>query len=266
MLSDIDYPILRSQKKQLLLALGIGTWVFLFLFFAEPFKIDRFSLSKKLVVLPLYGLIESTIIAISLVYQYWILKQRDRWAASHELTYAFIVVSVAWVCNYLFYVLFVTSGENTYSVVDHARYHFLPALLLVLPVLLAARFFFGAITSTRQVNETFTFEGSGLRDYLSIPTKNLLCVNAEGNYVKVQYLENDSVQRKMIRTNLSAYQSSDALISTHRSYLVNPAHIKEYNYHNRNLFLTLTGDVTVPVARSKKKGLVALIDERRPEP
>ena len=260
---NIEYPVLSSTKKQIALAFVIGFWLFLFLFFAEPFKIDKFSFSKKLIVLPLYGIIQAVIISLALTYQKWILKKAGRWKLMNELAYHLIVVLSAWGLNYTFYISFVTSGENTYSFLEFTRYHFFPAILIVLPVLALIRFLTGfyGTPSKEAIEESIVFKGNGVRDYLKIRMQDLLYVMAEGNYINVFYYENGSTNSKLIRSRMNEVEDSKPLLKVHRSYLVNPQHIQEYHYKSKNLYITLTGGCSVPVSRAKKREVLSHLQE-----
>lgn len=258
---NFQYPVLANFKKQLLIAFVIGLWLFLFLFFAEPFKIDRFSFSKKLIVLPIYGLIQTLIISLGLVYQHWVLSREKKWKLSNELVYLVIVILLAWMINYSYYIFFVTSGENTYSFINHARYHFFPALLIVLPVIILSRFLAGYFTRSKEpVDESIVFTGTGSQDFLRIDKNKLVYVAAEGNYIKVYFVSERGLENQLIRSKMSSLSSLQFLWQVHRSFYVNPFHIRKYYFANKNLIIVLTSNAEIPVSRSKKKEVLSLIN------
>lgn len=64
---------------------------------------------------------------------------------------------------------------------------------------------------------------------LSIDPSAVLYVNAEANYVKIHYLENDKVREFLLRNSMKSLEevaTSHGLVRCHRSYYVNPRHIK----------------------------------------
>lgn len=64
---------------------------------------------------------------------------------------------------------------------------------------------------------------------LSIDPSAVLYVSAEANYVKIHYLENDKVREFLLRNSMKSLEgiaASHGLVRCHRSYYVNPRHIK----------------------------------------
>ena len=64
---------------------------------------------------------------------------------------------------------------------------------------------------------------------LSIDPSAVLYINAEANYVKIHYLENERVREFMLRNSMKSLEeiaTRHGLVRCHRSYYVNPRHIK----------------------------------------
>ncbi len=64
---------------------------------------------------------------------------------------------------------------------------------------------------------------------LTIDPSAILYVGAEANYVKIHYLENDRPKVFMLRNSMRSLEENSAkhgLVRCHRSYYVNPRHIK----------------------------------------
>lgn len=64
---------------------------------------------------------------------------------------------------------------------------------------------------------------------LTIDPMAILYVSAESNYVKIHYLENDRSKEFMLRNSMRSLEetaSRHGLVRCHRSYYVNPRHIK----------------------------------------
>lgn len=64
---------------------------------------------------------------------------------------------------------------------------------------------------------------------LSIDPSAVLYVSAEANYVKIHYLENDKVREFLLRNSMKSLEDvaqKHGLVRCHRSYYVNPRHIK----------------------------------------
>ena len=64
---------------------------------------------------------------------------------------------------------------------------------------------------------------------LSIDPSAILYINAEANYVKIHYLENERVREFLLRNSMKSLETladRHGLVRCHRSYYVNPRHIK----------------------------------------
>lgn len=64
---------------------------------------------------------------------------------------------------------------------------------------------------------------------LSIDPSAVLYINAEANYVKIHYLENERVREFLLRNSMKSLETladRHGLVRCHRSYYVNPRHIK----------------------------------------
>lgn len=255
---DRTYPINTHKKQQYLFLLVLALWVFLFLFFAEPFKIHKFSLTKKLWALPIYGIIQSFCVYLALGYQNKVLRKGSLWTLKNELLFILLAIGISWIINFSFYRLFVTSGENTYSFLAHARFHFLPGLFIVLPVIIIGRYFLGTYFLSKTSDQQLTIRGNGVHELLSISFKDLYYLKSENNYVNIFYALNDSTAHQLIRTKLSTVQEAcPSLLKVHRSYLINPKQFKSFKHQPRKLFIVLQDNSEIPVSKNYKDAVLA---------
>lgn len=78
-------------------------------------------------------------------------------------------------------------------------------------------------------NSLVKFYDEHKRLKLTIDPSALLYISAEANYVKIHYLENDKVREFLLRNSMKRLEetvSKHGLVRCHRSYCVNPKHIK----------------------------------------
>lgn len=64
---------------------------------------------------------------------------------------------------------------------------------------------------------------------LTVDKPSLLCIKAEYNYIKIYYLDSGKVAEFMLRNSMKSQEAKAAengLVRCHRSYFVNPRHIK----------------------------------------
>ena len=88
---------------------------------------------------------------------------------------------------------------------------------------------------------------------LSIKWDHLLFLKSEDNYIKVHYLHNDQVEKKLIRTtlkNLSREINHPNLMRTHRSFMVNMENVVSLDRSKKGLRLNLKKmtDKQIPVS------------------
>ena len=249
------YPLDLKKNHHYVLAFTVAIWIFLFLFFAEPFKIDRFSLAKKLWALPIYGCIQAGAYLAALPYQNSIVFSKKRkWSLGNEIWYFGLVTVVAWLSNYIFYLFFVTSHENTYSFWDHAKYHFLPGLAFVLPIFIISRYALGFLYERNLLSKKdYVTVGESKTDTLRLLKSELICIKSEDNYLVVHFFANARTERKMVRGKLNTViKNYPEFKRVHRSYVINPLNYISSKSAGGKLFLLLKGDIEVPVSRNIK--------------
>lgn len=104
---------------------------------------------------------------------------------------------------------------------------------------------------------------SDTREVLRINLSRLLFVEAQENYSKIVWLENDKVQERLLRVtlrNIEAQIADDKLIRCHRSYMINTI-VRFQILGNSNGYF-LKSDLfpdTIPISRSKGKEIVAIL-------
>lgn len=246
-----QYPFHKNIQNHFWIALGLSIWVFVFLYFSEPFDIHRFSTTEKLTLLPIYGLIEGLCYVIPLVYQYRVTKRQKTWYFKNEGIYLMLVVGVGTLINYVFYKYAVVPGEEgVYSYVDYTKLVYLPALAIILPFVIIARFIIGKFSERIQLENQITIKGQGKYDFIQLNFHELVFVKSSDNYVEVYFFKGEAIEKKLVRSAISEIEKSfPELLKTHRSFLINPIHFKQYHIENKKLFVDLGYTTPIPVSR-----------------
>jgi len=136
-----QYPFHKNIQNHFWIALGLSIWVFMFLYFSEPFDINQFSSQEKLILLPIYSIIEGFCYALPLLYQYRITKTQKIWYVQNELLFLIISIGIGALVNYVFYKYAVVPGEEgVYSYVEYIKIIYLPGLAVILPFVIVTRF------------------------------------------------------------------------------------------------------------------------------
>lgn len=86
-----------------------------------------------------------------------------------------------------------------------------------------------ALPVTSEGSSIIRFTDSTQRLKLAIAASAVVYIEAEENYVRVHYLENGHLKEYALRNSMKTVEelvSRSGLIRSHRSYIVNPSHIK----------------------------------------
>lgn len=123
---------------------------------------------------------------------------------------------------------------------------------------LAARLMTGRASDPRGTSEQPILIDEGQRAIRAMP-RDVLCARSSGNYVEFQLADG---RRPLMRTTLAAVEAQLAaagFVRTHRSWLVNPAHVTEIESEGSGDYgLTLGDGSKVPVSRRYPQAIEAL--------
>ncbi len=85
------------------------------------------------------------------------------------------------------------------------------------------------LRDTPQDNALAKFYDYGKRLKLTITPSAIVYVSAEANYVNIHYIENDKLRSFTLRNSMKSIENlalTQKLVRCHRSYFVNPKHVK----------------------------------------
>lgn len=97
---------------------------------------------------------------------------------------------------------------------------------------------------------------------LSVAPSSLLYVRSEANYLRVYYLESDRVREYLLRASMKSIEGARGLVRCHRSYFVNPEHVKVLRKDADGLIyaeLNLHDVPAVPVSKQYYQSLSSLL-------
>ncbi len=262
---SLNRPIPYTQGWKQTIAIGsiVGAGLSMLLIFLEPFDTSEVQLSYKVLKLAGYGLcFLIPILVMHPIENALFKKQQYRWYILNELGYIIICLLLIYTTCY-FYNTYIVNNGGVASLKGWQYfmiYYGLPFMPFLGPLWLYFRNRFGKITlpeSTMQKDITTTITGENKKESLTISVSDFVYAQAQQNYVAIHYLENETLQKKMIRSTLSNVQKQmpDAW-QVHRSYLVNLAFAKTIsgNSRKRELFLTETPEA-IPVSQKYYEAL-----------
>jgi hypothetical protein len=246
------YPFDPSIKHHLLIALGLATWIFVFLFFTEPLDVNEFSDQEKLIYLPLYGLLGALCYLVSLPIQYVMFRKKQQWTLQSEIVFSLAFMIITFVVARSFYLYVIVAGQNNpYTLGYYTTSIFLPAIVTIFPIVCMGRWAFGKYKDKKLEDQKIEILGVGNYESLRLFWKDLICVQSSDNYVEVTYQNSGTIKKHLIRNKLSVIETDfPELLRTHRSFLVNPYHFRSWKTENSKLFLVLSNDELAPISKT----------------
>jgi len=112
-----------------------------------------------------------------------------------------------------------------------------------------------ATIPTQFPTDRLVFSSNSGRDYLSLPARSLLWVQAQKNYVEFCWQDEHEVYTTQLRITFKAVQAQlpDSFIQTHRSFMIQPHHIEQFSARHVGYTVKL-GRSTYPVPVSRNHG------------
>ena len=247
------YPFEPAFKHHAIIAAALAVWVFVFLYFTEPLDVNEFGTQEKLIYLPLYGLFNALCYLMVMPFQHWLFEQKhNQWTVLSELKLMAVLVLATFITSRLVYFYIVMDANpNSYTLDYFASHIFLPAIVTILPIILIGRWSFGKYKEKRLDDQKIEIKGSGNFESLRLQLNDLICIQSSDNYVEITYKEDGSLKKQLIRNKLAEVENSrPELVRTHRSFLINPYHFKQWKTGNRKVNVVLTSDIEVPVSKT----------------
>ncbi len=249
----MKFPFDPSIKHHLLIALGLAAWIFVFLYFTEPLDVNEFGSTEKLVYLPLYGLLGALCYLCMLPLQYCLHKKHKRqWFLRNEVLFFSIFILFAFLVMRGFYLYVIVYGQpNPYPLDYYLISIFLPAILVIFPIVFIGRFAFGKFKEKQLEDQKIEIQGDGNYEGLRLLFSDLIMLEASDNYVEIHYQNNGTYTKQLVRNRLSQLEETHkSLLRTHRSFLVNPEHFISYKMEKSKLGLLLSHNIFAPVSKT----------------
>lgn len=244
-----NYPFDASNKHHFFIAIAFSIWVFLFLFLIKPLTVNELSIYQQWLYLPIYSIISGASYASVIYIQNRIYNaQNKQWYLGSELILLSSFSVFTCISIWLFYRYIVTITEPTsFSLFFWDIY--LPALLIILPLIGVSRYFVGKYQ--RITDPKIILKGEGNYENIQLFLKDLLYIQSSNNYIEVFFIENNKVKTAVLRNKLSKIESLHPnLIRVHRSYLINPIQYQQWTVEKGKHILVLNYSVKVPVSKT----------------
>ncbi|MCH2192941.1 LytTR family transcriptional regulator DNA-binding domain-containing protein [Kordia sp.] len=254
---------IQSIPKQLLIGFFIGLWLFLFLYFVEPFDMYQLRPNERTFASLGYSVVGVLTYSLLIPVQYLLYNIRKSWSWLHESAMILSLLILSGITSYLFFKFVLLPNEpNTYKFGFFFSQRVIPTMFLVLPVMIFLRWMMGdktvVETKTETKESTIVIKGENKAEVLHIKESELVFIESANNYVRVFYLLDGKLKSELFRNKISVLQKEfPFLLKTHRSFLIHPIHFLEWKRESSQTILILKPEtIEIPVSKTYKKTLV----------
>lgn len=261
-------PSLRKVSTQLAFVLGTALFFLLFAVFYRPFDIvedfspieGRFSF---VVTLAMCIILVVLLISRTLLMLFYEKVVRDWW---HYIGWCFLELVAITLFVALLLCLMRSEHQFFSEVSLCAKYVF---GILVFPYFIFTLFaaFYASLQNDAEEkvsSSILRFKDSSGQLKFAVAKDAVIFIGAEENYIRIHYFDEGRIKEYQLRASMSSVENMvtrEGLFRCHRSYYVNPSHIKalrkdKYNQISAEMD---TAGVTVPVSRTAYGRLSAII-------
>lgn len=281
------YP-LSPPKHNFYMTLGIALFVFLFLFYFQPFGFSQLSFNYRLWISLGFGLV--TVIAsglVSVLFSKFLSNhfREDHWRNIDEIILVMINFLAVGLANYFF--------SYWVGIMDFSFRHLTSMLLSTIAIGIFPVSFFILTNYMRLLrknlqdaekmnadiyqtkpstsNIVLHFQSENARENFRCALDDLLLIESTGNYVTVHVFQNGKSRKQLLRNSLARISASlpetPVLFHCHRTYIVNMQYIKSVTGNSQGYKIRLENYFElIPIARSKSRIFRSLLSKMRSSP
>ena len=271
------FPRVESTRDKLLISLGSGVVVLIFLVSFQPFGID--TIKGIFFYLCGYGIIDFVVTALNLIIWPWFLPaifNTTNWTTGKYFLFILWILFTISLTNYVYGEFLVgqvyVDGLGQLDRTGILSWLYMTFSVGVIPVIISLYLIEKKLVRDNQhlaeefnnnIGGPYADESgkrivmeSGQDTFLSINSSDVICVQAEGgNYLTVYWLDESETKKKMIRQTLLGFlektDSIDSIVRCHKSYILNLKKVVSFRGNARSVTVMLDGlDFEIPVSRS----------------
>lgn len=266
-----NYSSIKNNLKHALqTGFWIGAGVLVFIFFFKPFGIEISDFNNYILIISGIGII--TFILITLI-NYFLPRLHIKWIRSgrRNMKILWLLQLAVWVIisvAFTFYLRYV--GHVQLSIFMVTKISLLGLIPPIINMFLQEIYFLrnqleellqrnNELTKSVEnngngKNEIIEFASDSRSEKISLGLNELILIKSAENYVEIHYLEDDMIQRKLLRTTLKSIEDQLSLypfvVRCHRTCLVNTSHVEKFHLTHKGFRLKVTEyEEQVPVSR-----------------
>jgi len=266
------YPLCSPARVRIWTLLIISAFVSLFLVIFQPFGTASIPANERILILTGYGGVTALILYVFLFPFIRIMKE-EKWKVWKEiLKITFLLLTIA-LGNIIYSeIVFTIQGSLLNIILVFTAYTLAIGIIPVTFVIMLNYFRYlnrnsrtaGSLnalhhekTNTEEKNQEQVMHLPASQDgmALRINVAAILYIEAKGNYLEVNWIENEIRRTRMVRrtiTNMeNEFNASEILFRCHRSFILNLDRIENFSGNAQGLLVSLRGSrQQVPVSRS----------------
>lgn len=273
---DINFHQTKRDKWNLVIFMTVFVPLFLLIF--QPFGVNNFdpthSISRQFFFSMIgFGLVQGFVLY---VYEFGVVPllfpNRQLWLFGIRMVIELVLIAFV---TFLYYNVLGNFHDWRFS--SFIDFIFNVGLMSIIPI--AIIFLYSSYRSSKEavktlelqpkldLNEKYvSFISSNGKEQLTLTLTDLLFIESQDNYIEINYLDNGSAVKKLLRAKMKDLDSDlqkDFIVRCHRSYMVNLHAVERVtrDAHQMKLYLPAV-PVPVPVSRSYIPVLDQLLDIR----
>lgn len=249
----------------------VPLFAFVFMIIYRPFGVSEYlhtanaSYSFNITILFCF------LLCVMIVTRLLLLLFRERVPASRKLYALWCVAEVVIASLFMSMYISLVMGPDMYRFYDVAQKTIASLFCIcVYPYLLL---YFGLDTYMQSKDDVVAEDQASLVRFYDeykklkfiISAEAILYIKSEDNYVQVHYTDNKRAKKQMLRSSMRALEdtlSQHGLVRCHRSYYVNPSHVKMLHKDSSGMLLAALdhdGLADIPISRKYQDVMMRLL-------
>ena len=270
------FPFIEKENHRFFASFLFSVFIYVFLLVFQPFGISNIQYYKPIYVAGFFVITFIVLLFSFLVAPIFLKKffDFDKWTIKKNTVFIsiqFLIITILnWVYNF-------TIGYGIVEQYNLLIFVFITISVGILPTLFLIYFIEKNLSrknkhiatnfnkniqqrTKKSENQKIKLLSQNNDETIIIELKQLICIKAEGNYLKVFYKIGNEIKSKLIRNSIKNIEEnlivSENIIRCHRSYIVNLDKVKRMSGNARNFNLHIENlGFTIPVSRSFPKSI-----------
>ncbi|WP_299212078.1 LytTR family DNA-binding domain-containing protein [uncultured Dokdonia sp.] len=256
MFLNTPFPFIKSFRYHFLIGITLGVFTAFLIIFLEPMGANNYSNPYKNLYFTGYGAIVFLsylfFVFLSNIYMHFL----NVWKWLEEILFLFLFISTGIVVAFFYTEIFINKSTERLHLDGFLWWYksmFLGFGIITGILMIVLRRYYGTRTlvsekidssgsfKNEEMAEKMILKGVLKKDFFKCVPDHILFIKSEDNYVIVYYITPQGTKEKMLRSTLKHIQNQlPDFLKVHRSFIVNPKHIKELkgNAQNAKLYVT----------------------------